>query len=33
MRRDRIRRVVGVIETETREQLDRALLTILGLTR
>jgi mRNA interferase MazF len=33
LRRDRIRRVIGRIDAETAEQLDRALLLVLGLTR
>jgi mRNA interferase MazF len=33
LRRDRIRRVIGRIDAETSEQLDRALLLVLGLTR
>jgi len=33
LRRDRIRRVIGRIDTETSEQLDRALLVLLGLSR
>jgi mRNA interferase MazF len=33
LRRDRIRRVIGRIDGETSEQLDRALLLILGLAR
>ena len=33
LRHDRIRRVVGHIDRETSEQLDRALLVVLGLTR
>ncbi len=33
LRHDRIRRVVGRIDSETSEQLDRALLVVLGLTR
>jgi mRNA interferase MazF len=33
LRRDRIRRVIGRIDTQTSEQLDRALLVVLGLTR
>jgi mRNA interferase MazF len=33
LRRDRIRRVIGRIGTETYEQLDRALLVLLGLSR
>jgi mRNA interferase MazF len=31
--RDRIRRVIGRIDTETSKQLDSALLVVLGLTR
>jgi mRNA interferase MazF len=33
LRRDRIRRVIGRIDAETSEQLDRALLVLLGLSR
>ena len=33
LRQDRIRRVIGHIDKETSEQLDRALLVVLGLTR
>jgi mRNA interferase MazF len=33
LRRDRIRRVIGRIDAETSEKLDRALLVLLGLTR
>jgi mRNA interferase MazF len=33
LRRDRIRRVIGRIGPQTSEQLDRALLVVLGLTR
>jgi mRNA interferase MazF len=33
LRYDRIRRVIGHIDRETSEQLDRALLVVLGLTR
>jgi mRNA interferase MazF len=33
LRRDRIRRVIGRIDSETSERLDRALLVVLGLTR
>jgi mRNA interferase MazF len=33
LRRDRIRRVIGRIDRETSDQLDRALLVVLGLTR
>jgi len=33
LRRDRIRRVIGRIDTETSERLDRALLVLLGLAR
>jgi mRNA interferase MazF len=32
LRQDRIRRVIGHIDKETSEQLDRALLVVLGLT-
>jgi hypothetical protein len=32
LRRDRIRRVIGRIDAETSERLDRALLVLLGLT-
>lgn len=32
-RRDRIRRVIGALDAPTREQLDRALLIVLGLAR
>jgi mRNA interferase MazF len=31
LRRDRVRRVLGVLEENAREQLDRALLVVLGL--
>jgi mRNA interferase MazF len=31
LRRDRIRSVIGQIDAETSEQLDRALLVVLGL--
>jgi len=31
LRRDRVRQVIGRIDTETLEQLDRALLIVLGL--
>jgi mRNA interferase MazF len=31
--RDRIRRVIGRIDTETSKQLDSALFVVLGLTR
>jgi mRNA interferase MazF len=31
LRRDRVRRVIGHIDTETSEHLDRALLVVLGL--
>ena len=31
LRRDRIRRVIGRIDADTSEQLDRALLLVLGL--
>jgi mRNA interferase MazF len=33
LRRDRIRRVIGRIDAETSERLDRALLLVLGLAR
>ena len=33
LRQDRIRRVIGHIDTETSEHLDRALLVVLGLAR
>ena len=33
LRRDRIRRVIGRIDAETSEQLDSALLLVLGLAR
>jgi len=33
LRRDRIRRVIGRINAETSEKLDRALLLVLGLAR
>jgi mRNA interferase MazF len=33
LRRDQIRRVIGHIDRETSEQLDRALLVVLGLAR
>jgi mRNA interferase MazF len=33
LRRDRIRRVIGRIDGETSEQLDRALLVVLGLAQ
>src|SRR6187551_463030 len=33
LRRDRIRRVIGRIDAEASEQLDRALLLVLGLSR
>jgi mRNA interferase MazF len=33
LRQDRIRQVIGKIDSETSEQLDRALLVVLGLTR
>jgi mRNA interferase MazF len=33
LRRDRIRRVIGRIDTGTSEMLDRALLLVLGLAR
>jgi mRNA interferase MazF len=33
LRHGRVRRVIGQIDTETSEQLDRALLVVLGLAR
>jgi mRNA interferase MazF len=33
LRRDRIRGVIGQVGAETSEQLDRALLLVLGLAR
>jgi mRNA interferase MazF len=33
LRRDRIRQVIGRIDAETSERLDRALLLVLGLAR
>jgi mRNA interferase MazF len=33
LRRDRVRRVIGRIDRETSENLDRALLVVLGLAR
>ena len=33
LRRDRVRRVIGRIDAETSERLDRALLVLLGLAR
>ena len=33
LRRDRVRRIIGRIDAETSEQLDRALLLVLGLAR
>ena len=33
LRRDRIRQTIGHIDKETSEQLDRALLVVLGLAR
>ena len=33
LRRDRVRRILGRIDAETSEQLDRALLLVLGLAR
>lgn len=33
LRRDRVRRVIGQIDAETSEHLDRALLVVLGLAR
>ncbi|HTV28223.1 MAG TPA: type II toxin-antitoxin system PemK/MazF family toxin [Xanthobacteraceae bacterium] len=32
-RRDRVRRVIGTLDAPTREELDRALLVVLGLAR
>lgn len=32
-RRERVRRVIGAIDSETNERLDTALLIVLGLTR
>jgi mRNA interferase MazF len=33
LRHERVRRVIGHIDAETSEQLDRALLVVLGLAR
>jgi len=33
LRQDRVRQVIGHIDSETSEQLDRALLVVLGLAR
>jgi mRNA interferase MazF len=33
LRRDRIRRVIGHLDSETIEKIDRALLVVLGLAR
>jgi len=33
LRGDRIRRIIGRIDAETSEKLDRALLLVLGLSR
>jgi mRNA interferase MazF len=33
LRRDRVRRVIGRVDAETSERLDRALLVLLGLAR
>ena len=33
LRQDRIRRVIGHVDTETSEHVDRALLVVLGLAR
>jgi mRNA interferase MazF len=33
LRRDRIRRVIGQIDGKISEQLDRALLVVIGLAR
>ena len=33
LRREGLRRTIGVLEEEARERLDRALLIVLGLTR
>jgi mRNA interferase MazF len=33
LRRDRIRRVIGRLDPESREALDRALMIVLGLAR
>jgi mRNA interferase MazF len=33
LRRDRVRRVIGTLDSDARERLDSALLLVLGLTR
>lgn len=33
LHRDRVRQVIGHVDSETSDQLDRALLVLLGLTR
>jgi mRNA interferase MazF len=33
LRRDRVRRVIGALDSDARERLDTALLMVLGLTR
>ena len=33
LRQDRVRKIIGHIDSGTSEQLDRALLVVLGLTR
>jgi mRNA interferase MazF len=33
LRRDRTKRVLGAVDPRTRDELDRALLTVLGLAR
>lgn len=33
LRQDRVRQVIGHIDSETSEQVDRALLVVLGLTQ
>jgi mRNA-degrading endonuclease toxin of MazEF toxin-antitoxin module len=33
LRRDRIKRVIGTLDSDGSERLDRALLVVLGLTR
>lgn len=33
LRRDRIRRIIGRLDSETSQKLDRALLVVLGLAR
>jgi mRNA interferase MazF len=33
LRQDRVRQIIGHIDSETSEQLDRALLIVLGLAR